>query len=504
MLTEIYSAVVYGIDAKLVRVEIDINNGLPGMDMVGLLSNEVKEARERVKIAIKNSEFEFPNKKITINLSPANLRKNGTQYDLAIALGILKNIGVIGAVDLRGICALGELNFNGGINPVNGVLSSVIQAKKSGIKKVIVPEKNYKEASLIKEIEIVPVSSLAKAVLYLNGAYALTVPEENDDGKVVSEKLDFSEVKGQFMAKRAAEICAAGMHNLLLAGPPGAGKSMISRRIPTIMPELTYEEQIELTRIYSVAGKLNDGGLVTERPFRDPHHSISRGALIGGGNHPVPGEITFANNGILFMDEFPEFKRDTIEVLRQPLEEGRIVINRLYGSIVYPARFTLVAAMNRCPCGYFPDRSKCNCMPNEINRYLSKISQPLLDRIDLKVDMPAIKFDEFDENIKSESSEVMRRRVARARNMQDRRYKNLGVKYNSRLDSKQTEEFCQISVESKNRIRKLFNEHEFSARSYYRILKTSRTIADLDGSERILDKHVNEALMFRITNLKEE
>ena len=504
MLTEIKCTSVYGIDAKTVSVETDVNNGLPGMELVGLLSNEVKEARERVKIAVKNSGYEFPGKKITVNISPASLRKTGTQYDLAIIIGILMNTGVIKPFDTGNLCVFGEVSFNGNVNKVNGVLSSLITCKEAGLTTAIVPADNFREAALVTGINIVPVSNLREMVMFLNDG---TVPEakvKTTDPEDVSKpsEPDFADVKGQFMAKRAAQICAAGMHNLLLAGPPGAGKSMISRRIPTIMPPLNYDEQIELTRIYSVAGKLDETGLVKERPFRDPHHSVSRGALIGGGNHPVPGEITFAHNGILFLDEFPEFKRDTIEVLRQPLEEGRIVLNRIFGSITYPAGFTLVAAMNRCPCGYYPDRSRCSCMPNEIARYVSKISQPLLDRIDLKVDIPAINFDELEEFVPSESSAVMKKRVLRARQMQEKRYKDIAVKYNSRLSGKETEKYCRIPENSKSKLRSLFDSGDFSARAYYRVLKTSRTIADLEGSESIMEKHVNEALLFRLTDLK--
>ena len=502
MLTEVFSASVYGIDAKPVTVETDVNNGLPGMELVGLLSGEVKEARERVRIAIKNSGYDFPGKKITVNISPASLRKTGTHYDLAIIIGILMNTGAIKDRPLAGICVFGEVSFNGNVNKVKGVLSAVIACKEKGLSTVIVPAANYKEASLIEGMRVVPVNTIKDVVDFLNDGFIPDVKSESGaDACAPKETLDFSDVHGQFMAKRAAQICAAGMHNLLLAGPPGAGKSMISRRIPTIMPPLDYEEQIELTRIYSVAGKLCENGLITERPFRDPHHSVSKGALIGGGNNPMPGEITFANNGILFLDEFPEFKRDTIEVLRQPLEDGKIVINRVFGSITYPARFTLVAAMNRCPCGFFPDRNKCRCMPGEIARYVSKISQPLLDRIDLKVDIPAINFEDFGNRIKSESSEIMRNRVLRARQMQKARYKDSDTKYNSRLTSRETEEFCVIPKASKEKIKDLFNTCDFSARAYYRILKTSRTIADLEGFEAIQEKHVNEALMFRLTDL---
>ena len=504
MLSITYSASVYGIDARLVKVETDVNNGLPGMEMVGLLSSEVKEAKERVKIAIKNSGIEFPNRKITINISPADLKKTGTQYDLAIAVGILCCEGEVSQNSIGDIAVLGELNFNGEVQAVKGILSCVIAAKTEGLTKVMVPYDNYMEAKVIRDMAIIPVSSLDEAIEYFNKG---KIPEYNlkqEENNSESENLDFADVKGQYMAKRAAEITAAGLHNLLLAGPPGAGKTMIARRIPTIMPPLAYEEQIELTRIYSVAGKLNTGGLITERPFRDPHHSISRGGLIGGGNYPMPGEISFANYGILFMDELPEFKRDVIEMLRQPLEEGRIVINRLSGSLIYPSNFTLVAAMNRCPCGYFPDRNKCRCMPNDISRYVGRISQPILDRIDLKVDMPGIRFDEFDVKIKNESSESIRKRVLRARNMQERRYRGIGVRYNSRLDSKQVEYYCQIPEKSREKLKELYDRQEFSARSYYRILKTARTIADLEGSEKILERHVNESLKFKLSNLREE
>ena len=505
MLSITYSAAVFGIEAKTIKVEIDINNGLPGMEMVGQLSSEARESKERVKIALKNSGFEYPNRKITVNLSPADLKKNGTQYDLAVAAGILCCMGCFKEDRIGDIAVFGELAFNGNVSPVKGILSCVMSAKEDGLRKVMVPAENYNEAGLINDMEIIPVADLLQAFDYFTKGikYPVKAEKRDEDGKTENERLDFSDVKGQFLAKRAAEICAAGMHNLLMAGPPGAGKTMIARRIPTIMPPLTYSEQIELTRIYSVAGKLDRTGLINERPFRDPHHSISKGGLIGGGNYPMPGEISFAHLGILFMDEFSEHRRELLDLLREPLESGKIVINRISGSIKYPAKFTLVAAMNRCPCGYFPDRNRCKCMPNEIARYISRISQPILDRIDLKVDMPAIKFEDFDIRTVNESSESIKRRVMRARKMQEKRYKGNGAMFNSRINGKQTEYYCKISDASKHRLKEMFDKQEFSARSYYRILKTARTIADLEGSEIILDKHVSEALMFKITNLKE-
>ncbi len=504
MLSICYSAVVYGIEANIVKVETDINNGLPGMEMVGMLSSEAKEARERVRIAIKNCGLEFPQKRITVNISPADIRKTGTAYDLAVATGILASSGVIPQDSSGDIVILGELAFNGEINGVKGVLSSVITAKEAGLRKVMIPAENLAEAELIKDMFIIPVMDLLDAVEYFKSGIVHEFKKEEINVKEDTEKPDFADVKGQFMAKRAAEICAAGMHNLLLAGPPGTRKTLIARRIPTIMPELSYEEKIELTKIYSAAGKLPEQGLITDRPFRDPHHSITRAGLIGGGNSPMPGEISYANYGIIFIDELPELHREVIEMLRQPLEEGRIVINRINGSIVYPAHFTLVAAMNRCPCGYYPDRNRCRCLPNEISRYLSRISQPILDRIDLKVDMPVIRFEEFDVKIKNESSQSIRNRVLKARKMQEKRYSGLSVSYNSQLSGKQTEYYCTISENSKQKLKTLFDEQEFSARSYYRILKTARTIADLSGSEKIMDMHVNEALKFRMKGLKND
>lgn len=499
MLRSTYSASVYGIDAKIIKVEADISNGLPGMELVGYLTPEVKEAKERVRIAIRNSGMELSMKRITINLSPADFRKSGTQYDLAIALAIMCTEEIITSDSLNKIVALGELKFDGQVSPVKGIISCVIEAVNQGFNEMIVPLENYEEANVIKGIKITPVFSLLQCIEYLNGEKVIVYPEIKEEKKR-KKYPDFSEVKGQIMAKRAAEITAAGMHNLLMSGPPGTGKTMIARRIPGIMPPLSYEEQVELTRVYSVAGKLKEGKLIDERPFRDPHHSITGTGLIGGGAHPIPGEISYANFGILFMDELPEFKRESIEVLRQPLEERRIVINRLSGSVVYPADFTLVAAMNRCPCGYFPDRTKCNCTPNLINKYLSRISQPILDRIDLKVEIPPINFEEISNKNVSESSASIRRRVMRARRMQEKRYENSPVVFNSRLENNQVEEFCILEQSSKEIIKDTFKKSDFSARSYHRILKTSRTIADLEGSEKIMDKHVIEAIMFRISD----
>lgn len=502
MLSNTFSASVYGIDAKIIRVETDLSNGLPGMEMVGYLSSEVKEAKERVKIAIKNSGYEWSGKKITVNLSPADIRKSGTQYDLAIAVSILSSQEIVDSLNLDKCCILGELKFNGQISAVRGIISCVIEAAKSGFEQVITPYDNYIEASVIEGIKIIPVKTLSEVVDYING---ISHPVYRDKITQIKEenKPDFSEVKGQFMAKRAAEITAAGMHNLLLSGPPGTGKTMIARRIPTIMPPLTYDEQIELTRIYSVAGKLDNNSLVKSRPFRDPHHSITKTGLIGGGTYPLPGEISYANFGILFMDELPEFRRESIEVLRQPLEEKRIVINRLSGTVVYPADFTLVAAMNRCPCGFYPDRNKCKCSQGDISRYLSRISQPIMDRIDLKVEMPPINFDDLSGKIYSENSKSILRRVIRARKMQEQRYSGKSILFNSRLDGSLVDEYCILNDSSKEIIRDSFKKTAFTARSYHRLLKTSRTIADLEGSEKIQDKHVMEALMFRMSDRKE-
>lgn len=502
MLSISYSSMLNGIDAVPIRIETDVSNGLPGMEMVGYLSSEVKEAKERVRIAIKNSGYEFSTKKITVNLSPADIRKSGTQYDLAIAIGMLVCESIISQDKLNDLCILGELKLNGEVSPVNGVISYVIDMMEKGFKRIMIPVDNLNEAKVIDGIEIIPVSSLTEAVSYFNGEYDQYLFEKNIGYK--SEKNeDFLEVKGQYAAKRAAEITAAGFHNLLLCGPPGAGKSMIAKRIPGIMPPLLYSEQIQLTRIYSSAGKLDSDGLISKRPFREPHHSITKIALAGGGRVPRPGEISYADFGILFMDEFPEFNRDVIEILRQPLENHTITINRINGSVEYPADFTLVAAMNRCPCGFYPDMKKCRCTQTQIKRYLSKISQPILDRIDLMVSVTPIKFEEMDSKTKSESSASIYKRIKRAREMQEKRYEQIENKYNSRLSSKETEEYCKIKASSKALLRETFSKRDISARSYYRILKTSRTIADLEGCEEIQDRHVMEALMYRIDSLYE-
>ena len=502
MYARIMTASLFGLDCEKVWAEANVEQGLMSFSIVGLANQSIRESKERVRSAISNCGYEFPDTRITVNLTPAGIKKDGSHFDLAVALGVLISSGEINkGRDLDGIAFLGELSLDGKVNTVDGILPMVIGLRDKGIKQIVLPFGNMKEARLVQDIKIIPIKNLFDAIEFAEGLREASYDYKETDSqneKRITE--DFADIKGQELVKRAAQIAAAGFHGMLMVGPPGVGKSMVGRRIPSILPPLTYDQQLEVTQIYSIAGLLNNQNpIILDRPFRNPHHSITTAAMVGGGPNLRPGEVSLAHYGVLFLDELPEFHAGVLDTLRQPMESGEIVISRASGSLSYPAKFMIVAAMNPCRCGYFGDPThKCTCTQTDRQKYMGRVSGPLLDRIDLHISAKRPSYDDLHSEEKSVDSKTLREGVIRANKIQEERYRYLSISYNSQLTPSLIKEFCPLDSESQKIMENAFSKWNLSARSYHRIIKIARTIADLDDSKDIKITHILEALNYRM------